>query len=329
MNALIPYGTQEFVPKEPELRLVPFNLIPTDAKSLNNDWAEKTFRFAYLFGRQFGSSAWDNENNLQAWIDKALQLQLELRELGVQKAHEKVVMVFREYNIKLPNSNQLPTNMDDVVAIINDKEWYTTDKDMKQQLIHMITYGIFRRGFNHWAVKACTEWLFQHKLKLDDSDINNLSHQKTSRRKKGFVYSNFVQRASNSIADRIQKNMVSNHGEYISVRQKSKGETKMQHRYEKKRFNMFEAYVVYPLNELDNIMSPEDKWKKTIKNNIAQALRNKVTLQDIQAIVDSFGESYTGSTTGKFMNNHIYQRTVHILIFCCFVQIILFTKSHQ
>ena len=159
MNALIPFGTQEFVPKEPELRAVPFNLLPTDSKSLNNTWAEKTFRYAYLFGREFGTSAWDNKQNLQAWIDKSIHLQQELRELGVRKAHEKVVMVFREYNIKLPNSNQNPTNIDDILVIINNHEWYITDKEYKQQLIHMITYGIFRNGYNYWAVKACKEWL--------------------------------------------------------------------------------------------------------------------------------------------------------------------------
>jgi len=72
----------------------------------------------------------------------------------VQKAHAKVVMVFREYNITLPDSNQLPTNIDDILVIINNQEWYTTDKEYKQQLIHMISYGIFRNGYNYWAVKA-------------------------------------------------------------------------------------------------------------------------------------------------------------------------------
>ena len=41
MNVLIPYRMQEFVRKEPEFRSVPFNLLPTVAKSLNNVWAEK------------------------------------------------------------------------------------------------------------------------------------------------------------------------------------------------------------------------------------------------------------------------------------------------
>ena len=193
MNALVPYDTQEFVSQAPEQQSVPYNLLPNDSKSLNNEWAEKTFRYAYLFGKQFGSGTWSNPSNLQAWIDTAMKLQQDLRELGVQKAHEKVVLVFREYNIKMPNSNQLPTNMDDIIAIINDKVWYTTDQEHKQQLIHMITYGIFRSGYNHWAVKACQEWLSKLHLKLDNTDIHYLLHDKKARRKKGFVYTNFVQ----------------------------------------------------------------------------------------------------------------------------------------
>ena len=289
MNALIPFGTQEFVTQGPELRSVPFNLLPTDSRSLDNDWAEKTFRYAYLFGRQFGTSAWENNNNLQAWIDKALQLQQELRELGVQKAHAKVVMVFREYNITLPDSNQLPTNIDDILVIINNQEWYTTDKEYKQQLIHMITYGIFRNGYNYWAVKACKEWLLKYNLKIDETDINTVSNVKTTRRKKGFVYRNFIQRASNSIADRVQKNMISNHKEYISVRQKGKGASNANYRYEKKRFNAFEAYIVYPIDSLLNIMSPQDKLKKTIKENVTLALRNKVDFEDIMNILNECG----------------------------------------
>ena len=74
MNALVSYGTQELLPPEPELSPVPPNLIPTDSKSLNYEWAEKTFRYAYLFGRNFGTSTWGNNQNIQVWIDKALQL---------------------------------------------------------------------------------------------------------------------------------------------------------------------------------------------------------------------------------------------------------------
>ena len=40
------------------------------------------------------------------------------------------------------------------------------------------------------------------------------------RKEKGFIYSNLVLRASNSVSDRIQKCMLSCYGEYIAVRKK-------------------------------------------------------------------------------------------------------------
>ena len=71
----------------------------------------------------------------------------------------------------------------------------------------MITYGIFRNGYNNWAIKASKEWLFKYKIRIDEKE-SDISTTKTTRQKKGFVYTNLVQRASNSIADRVQKNMI-------------------------------------------------------------------------------------------------------------------------
>ena len=280
MNAVIPYENTQLVPEEPQLRSIPYDLIPTESKSLNQEWAEKTFRYAYLFGRDFGSANWGESQNKQAWIDKGLQLQAELRELGVQKAHEKIISLFREYNVFIPGSTQRPTNMDDALVVINDKNWYTENQDSKQALIHMIMYGIFRRGYNHWAVKASQDWLFNYEIRIDENEsIKNVQGQ-NSRQKKGFVYRNLVQRASNAIADRIQKNMISNHGHYISVRNKG-----ISCKFESKHFHHFNAYIVYPKDTLVNLMSPQDQIKKKLRDNITLALKNNITHDDITKIV--------------------------------------------
>ena len=68
----------------------------------------------------------------------------------------------------------------------------------------MITYGIFRQGYNHWAIKVSKEWLFKYKIRFDEKEWN-VAASKTTRQKKGFVYTNLVKRASNSISDRIRK----------------------------------------------------------------------------------------------------------------------------
>ena len=285
MNALVSYDTQELLPPELELSAVPCNLIPTDSRSINHEWAQKTFRYAYLFGRSFGISDWQDNQNVQAWIEKGLQLQTELRELGVRKAHEKIISIFREYNIYMPDSTQRPTNIDDILVIINDKNWYTTQQDTKQTLIHMISYGIFRQGYNHWAMKVSKEWLFTHKIRIDEKALD-ITTSKTTRQKKGFVYTNLVQRASNSISDRIQKNMISNHGQYIAVRKNPSSQRNLTHRYEAKRFNNFEGYIVYPSDTLLNVMNPKEQIKRKIKDSITLALRNEISFQEIEHIVN-------------------------------------------
>ena len=75
----------------------------------------------------------------------------------------------------------------------------------------------------------------------------------------------------------------------ISVQQKGKGESNANYRYEKKRFNAFEAYIVYPMDTLLNLMSPQDKLKKNIKDNITLALRNNVAFADIMNILNECG----------------------------------------
>ena len=189
MNALVSYDTQELLPPELELSAVPCNLIPTDSRSINHEWAQKTFRYAYLFARKFGINDWQDNQNVQAWIEKGLQLQTELRELRVAKAHEKIISLFREYNIYMPDSTQRPTNIDDILVIINDKNWYTTQQDTKQTLIHMISYGIFRQGYNHWAIKVSKEWLFTHKIRIDEKALD-VTTSKTRRQKKGLCIPN-------------------------------------------------------------------------------------------------------------------------------------------
>ena len=207
LNAVIPYENTQIVTDDSQYKAsIPYDLIPTESKNLNQEWAEKTFRYAYLFGRDFDDAFIRSVNkNMQAWIDKALQLQAELRQLGVQKAHEAVLSIFREYNILIPGSTQRPTNMDDVLVVINDKNWYAEDQHNKQKFIHHIAYGIFREWQNHWAQKTSQDWLFKYKLRIDDTKSVTNVEGKKSGQKKGFVYRNLVQHASNAIADQIQK----------------------------------------------------------------------------------------------------------------------------
>ena len=80
--------------------------------------------------------------------------------------------------------------------------------------------------------------------------------------------------------------MISNHGQYISVRKNSSSQRNFTHRYEAKRFNNFEGYIVYPSDTLLNVMNPREQIKRKIKDSITLALRNDISLQEIEHIVN-------------------------------------------
>ena len=261
-----------------EINEVPVNLLPIDNKKIDEDWASLTYKYAHCFSSKFRSTTYEDTDDLQNWIAVAESIQLELRELGVHKAHEKILDVFRDYGVYLPsstNERQHPVNFDDVINIISDKEWYNERQVAKQALIHNIQYGIFRRGFNLWAVNAANSWIKEKRIKLVGSTDN------IKRRGKGFVYSNLVLRASNSISDRIQKCMLSCYGEYIAVRKKHE-----KHDYTKITFNQFHAYIVRPHDMIMEVMTTKDRYLKNIRAAIAKGLKHNVTKENIVKILN-------------------------------------------
>ena len=254
---------------------VPFDLIPVDSKQLDETWATKTFQYAYCFSGDITTKIINNTEDLQTWIGIASDIQLELRAIGLQQAHAKIVDVFRDYGVYLQTSSsckQHPVNFDDIISIISNVNWYKTRQISKQALIHMVTYRIFRKGYNTWAIEAANKWLHTRNLKLTQG----------KRRGKGFVYCNFALRASNSIADRIQKCMLACHGEYIGVRQKNS-----QHEFKKINLNHFEAYIVKPHDMIAEIMSTEEKHVRNIRNAIALGMKNGVTQSHVRDILDT------------------------------------------
>ena len=261
---------------------VPMDLILIDSKQLDEDWARNTFRYAHCFSKEITTTIINKPEDLQKWIDIATDLQLELRTIGLQKAHAKIIEVFKDYGVYLPstsNEKQHPVNFDDVITIISDSYWYQTRQLSKQALIHMVSYGIFRKGYNIWAINAANEWLNKRRIRYIESTS---THEKKRRRGKGFVYCNLVLRASNSIADRIQKCMLSCYGEYIGVRQKNR-----KHDFVKINLNHFEAYIVRPHDMITEIMSAKEKHIRNIRNAIALGMRNEVRKEDVENILNT------------------------------------------
>ena len=254
-------------------------MIPVDSKHLDETWARRTFKYAYCFSDEITTTIVNDSDDLQKWINIATNLQLELREIGLQKAHNKAVEVFRDYSVCLPGTNEQPVNFDDLITIISNATWYRSRQLSKQGLIHMVSYGIFRKGYNTWAINAANDWLHRKHLQLKDDNTR-------SRRGKGFVYCNLVLRASNSIADRIQKCMLSCYGEYIGVRQKNRN-----HTFERININHFEAYIVRPQDMIAEMMSPKEKSLRDIRNAIGKGMSNGVAKEDVSNLIDNMNWS--------------------------------------
>ena len=294
-----PFNTnQQALALPSEHRNVPIDLLPVETKKLDLSWAERTFCYARFFSTSFTSEEHVFQQELQSWIDKATALQNELKEIGVLKANEKVVEIFNKYEVCMPGTtNVRPTSFDDVLVIINDKTWYQNQQELKRNLIHMVSYGIFRTGHNNWAKRATNEWLLKHNVTIQ-GEINT-TNNRAKRKKKGFVYSNLVHRASNSIADRIQKNMVNNHGEFIAVRKKKNTEKFETYKYEPKQFNQYGGYIVYPQDKLTCIMTPKQKMYKRVVDSIHLALQNSISFDDIEDIITTLKNEMNETSSGK------------------------------
>ena len=91
--------------------------------------------------------------------------------------------------------------------------------------------------------------------------------------------------------------MISNHGQYIAVRKKNSCQNNSTHRYEAKRFNNFEGYIVYPCDTFLIMMNPKEQIKKKIKDSITLALKNEISFQEIEAIVKEC--QFEGCDKGK------------------------------
>ena len=114
--------------------------------------------------------------------------------------------------------------------------------------------------------------------------------------------------------------MISNHGQYISVRKNSSSQRNFTHRYEAKRFNNFEGYIVYPSDTLLNVMNPQEQIKRKIKDYITLALRNDISFQEIEHIVNecrfsevlAMGKSYKNICILLYVFANLYIFHLHI-----------------
>ena len=66
------------------VRTIPMDLLPHRVEQMNNEWAEKTFKYCHLFNSSINYTAFDkNSNDIMCWLETASNLVNELKKLGV------------------------------------------------------------------------------------------------------------------------------------------------------------------------------------------------------------------------------------------------------
>ena len=95
-----------------------------------------------MFSDSITGTVWQTEQDLLKWIDVAKLLVKEIKWNGVRAGRErKLQLAIIKYNLTLPNDSTnetfeelIPVNINDVVEIISNPNWYNNQKMKNKQL---------------------------------------------------------------------------------------------------------------------------------------------------------------------------------------------------
>lgn len=203
-------------------RSIDSDLLPMTEKQLTINWAKQTYTNFHLFDKQVTSTSYSTNEDLQRWILTAKKLMRDIKMKGSHAGRNEVVRIAStEYNLFLPHKTgefisepQKPLNIQEVVAIVSNPDWYFSNKLVHQSIIHHLVYGITRKTNNLWLIDAEREWLNTHQVKYTYANCKRITDSR------GFVYKLMNSTFSNTITKMFKRAMVSKLGEYITVRDK-------------------------------------------------------------------------------------------------------------
>ena len=209
-----------FHPNECQIwRTIPLKFLPNTDIQYTTKWAQETYCYRYLFDDNTTSESYKSEEEVEDWRLQALQLMREIKHIGIAHGRNEIVKLARShYGMVMPQSgNYKPTNIDDVMSIIGDEDWYNDNKEFKLNIIYHLMYGLTRSGMNGWLIDQERKWLQDHKLQYTQDHVGV---RKTKLR--GFVYSIMNCQFSNSTIKLFHNIMKRNYGEFITVRKPTK-----------------------------------------------------------------------------------------------------------
>ena len=193
---------------------VPSDLIPVNIHSITAEYAIKTYAYAHSIDKVMFPELVIRENtsNLPDWINRLRELQRSLQKLGYDEILKESIRVMNMYGCTMPNSNVPPTSFSDIMLIFSDKFWYNDDVTKKRTIIHMVCYGIYQKGWDHWLQGIEAKWLLDNNLQI--------SQGTNQRRGTSFVHANLIALSTDSMTKPVQLHMKNAHGEYIQIRKK-------------------------------------------------------------------------------------------------------------
>ena len=160
------------------------------------DWEGLTYHYCHLFDSSVTVVRTDDTDALLDWISKANNLQQDLKHKGSHCEITEVIHMEQLYGMVGLYDQQPPTTLNDILSIVRDRDWYAKDMEHKRGIIYMLAYGIFRPGYNQWALKASEEWMHSYKLAYGRQRVYSSQSRTTEGtmrrqyepRNKGFVY---------------------------------------------------------------------------------------------------------------------------------------------
>ena len=289
------------------IRVVPLKLLPLNERHYTSTWAKDNYRYRHLFNRSVTCESYNTEDDLQEWIFEAMKLTKEIKNIGIAFGRSEIVNIAREhYGMTMPNtSNCKPSNIDDVMTIIEDETWYNENTTYKQNIIYHLIYGLTRSGMNGWMLQQEQQWLNKYNIKYNEDEVGI---RKTKLR--GFVYSIMNSKFSNSTIKLFRTVMQRKHGEFITVRKPAKN-LSSNFVYTARNFLSSSGYVVTCKDVQDHLETATNECvEKAGKMFISLCKKKNMNLIDIHVMLDDLynipneSKDEVCSTMSSFDNNN-------------------------
>ena len=204
-----------------EVRAVPMDLLPPRTEHLNEDWAKRTFKYCHYFNKNINYTAFDqNSNDILCWLETAINLVNELKDLGVVAGEEHVVKLGRDnYSLKMVGTKDIaPTSVNDILSIFENKWYYLKNRENILKQVYYMTYALGRNGTNGWALAVERFFLKKYNIKYS----SDLVRDNVKKRHKGCFYQYIVLRFNKTNIRRFQHTLENNHQEYLTAKRKGK-----------------------------------------------------------------------------------------------------------